>query len=89
MTIVIAGSHVDDRVVVDGTTTAVPPGTAMQPVLRIDGGSWLPAHHVVATDDDGRFTWSRKLAKGKTIEIYVAEADIHSNTIVLAGRRAH
>ena len=59
------------RVVLDGVTVHIPAGYTLQPMVRLSGQrKFTPGVGLRVSTEDGTFTWQRKTAQKRSIEVY-------------------
>ena len=71
-----------DRVRVEGITQGVPAQSQLRTMLNLGSG---PQQGAISprVDEDGRFTWQRRIQSGKTLRVQFSYGDTYSNELKL------
>jgi trimeric autotransporter adhesin len=87
ITIMITGTRSARTIEIAGSTRGIEPGSQITPWIRKHGAAQAQAGRPQAIDDQGEFTWSRRVRSDGTLRAYVTWGDIESNVVRLpAGR---
>lgn len=80
-----AGRQVD----VTGVATGIAPGSLVTMWYRLSGQSVFTASSaVVRVEQDGSFSWQRRVNPANGVEVYVKVGEVQSNTSALSGSRS-
>jgi hypothetical protein len=80
-TIVITGTRVDDRLNVEGTTTNIAAGTRFTPHVSLDDGPFTEGVNIRPLAENGTFTWTRRVLRGKDAAVFFSDGVVQSNTL--------
>ena len=87
ITIMISGTRSARTIEITGSTRGIEPGSRVTPWIRKPGAEQAQAGRPQRVDDEGGFTWSRRVRADGTVRAYVTWSDIRSNVVRLpAGR---
>ena len=86
ITIMISGTRSARAIEITGSTRGIEPGSQVTPWIRKPAAQ-AQAGRPQTVDDQGGFTWSRRVRSDGTLRAYVTWGDIRSNVVRLpAGR---
>ena len=88
ITIMISGTRSARTIEITGSTRGIEPGSAVTPWIRKSGAEQAQAGRPQRVDEDGGFTWSRRVRSDGTVRAYVTWGDIRSNVVRLPAGRA-
>ena len=78
------GKRAPRSVTVVAVSGHLEPGTQVMPMIKLSGQREFTAGSRARTvGPDGEFTWQRKVAKGRTIQVYFTIEPVKSNTVKL------
>lgn len=84
--IAIVGARSGRTIAITGESTGLPAGSVVTPWTRVGDRPGFTQRRGVKVAEDGSFTWSRTMAKGKLVRVYVTSGDVRSNTVRIAKR---
>ena len=95
-TIVITGTRVGDRLNIQGRTTNIAAGTRFTPNVSLADGPFTAGVNIRPLAENGQFTWTRRVLRGKNAAVFFSDGAIRSNTlqfpvtptIIISGSRA-
>ena len=88
ITIMISGTRSARTIEVTGSTRGIEAGALVTPWIRKPGAEQAQAGRPQRVDDDGGFTWSRRVRADGMVRAYVTWGDIRSNVVRLPAGRA-
>ena len=88
MSIMITGTRSARTVEILGSTTGIRAGAQVTPWIRKPGAAQAQVGRPQAIDDQGEFTWTRRVRADGTLRAYVTWGDIKSNVVRLPAGRA-
>ena len=89
ITIMITGTRSARTIEITGSTRGIEPGSQVTPWIRKPGAELFQEGRPQRVDDDGGFTWSRRVRSDGTVRAYVTWEDIRSNIVRLPAGRAN
>lgn len=84
----ITGTRSERTVEITGSTRGIESGSQVTPWIRKPGAGEAQAGRPQRVDDEGTFTWTRRVRPDVTLRAYVTWGDIRSNVVRLPGGRA-
>lgn len=88
ISIMITGTRSARTVEITGLTRGIEPGSRVTPWIRKPATAQAQAGRPQSVDDEGTFTWSRRVRSDGTVRAYVTWGDVRSNVVRLPGGRA-
>lgn len=86
--IMITGTRSARTIEITGTTRGIEPGSRVTPWIRKPGAGQAQAGRPQRVEDDGGFTWTRRVHADGTLRAYVTWGDMRSNVVRLPSDRA-
>ena len=89
ISIMITGTRSARTVEITGSTRGIEPGSRVTPWIRKPSTAKAQAGRPQEIDEQGTFTWTRRVRPDVTLRAYVTWGDIRSNVVRLPAGRAH
>lgn len=71
-----------DRVTAAGTVSGLPPGSRLEPFVRLgSSGDFTRGAVSIAVAGDGTFRWTRSVGSRKSVSLYVRAVDVNSDSV--------